>query len=257
MAKLIVEDLKKTYFSSNGNGGNVIALQKITFEIKEGEFVTVFGPNGCGKTTLIKVLAGIESYESGEVLIDNKPPKLSRTGVVFQDYGNSLMPWLRCKDNILFPYRLNRRKSLRKDAEERLGEILSFLNINLPLENFPYELSGGQQQLIALLRTLLYAPDVILLDEPFSALDINMRSLMQQAIINIWEKVKSTILFVSHDIEEAIFLADRILLLTPLPAEVKDIKIVPFSRPRTIELFESREFFDFKLECLHVIRNST
>jgi len=131
---------------------------------------------------------------------------------------------------------------------------LNDLEIDLPEGNYPYQLSGGQQQLVAILRTLIYKPDVILMDEPFSSLDYQTRSFMQMTLLDIWQHERPTILFVSHDIEEAIFLADRLVLLSALPASVREIKVIPFSRPRTRSLFESDEFFEVKRECLRMIK---
>ncbi len=229
-------------------------FKDISLDISEGEFITFFGPNGCGKTTLLKVLAGIESYDDGSVSIDSKSPQEAKTGLIFQNYGDSLMPWLDCRQNILFPFSLKKRKNELIEAEKRLANLLSELNIELPLNNYPYQLSGGQQQLVSILRTLIYRPDVILMDEPFSALDFQTRSFMQKILLDLWHREKPTILFVSHDIEEAIFLADRLVLLSSLSGGITEIKKIPFARPRTRKLFESDDFFHVKTECLRVIQ---
>lgn len=144
----------------------------------------------------------------------------------------------------------SKRKHEIDKAEERLAQLLSELKIELPVKNYPYQLSGGQQQLVAILRTLIYQPDVILMDEPFSSLDYQTRSFMQMTLLDIWQRDKPTILFISHDIEEAIFLADRLVLLSALPATVREVRTIPFGRPRTRDLFESDEFFHVKRECL-------
>jgi len=234
-----------------------VVLNDISLDIAPGEFVTFFGPNGCGKTTFLKVLAGIEPFDSGEVRIDSKGPVEAKTGLIFQNYSDSLMPWLTCEQNILFSYSLRKRRQGAADARKRLKGILEDLDIHLPLDNYPYELSGGQQQLTAILRTLIYEPDVILMDEPFSALDFQTRAFMQKTLLDIWQREKPTILFVSHDIEEAIFLADRLVLLGALPTTVRRITAIPFSRPRSRDLFEEDAFFGVKRECLHAIRAET
>lgn len=256
MAKIKVEHLMKSFPPLRKEGERVRVLNDISLNVTEGEFVTFFGPNGCGKTTLLKVLAGVEPYDSGAVSIDSKTPQEARTGLIFQNYGDSLMPWLNCWDNILFPYSLKKRKKEKKQTEERLKKLLLELKIDLPTENYPYQLSGGQQQFTAILRTLIYQPDVILMDEPFSSLDYQTRSFMQMTLLEIWQREKPTILFISHDIEEAIFLADRVFLLSPLPASIREIKKIPFQRPRTRELFESDDFFHVKRDCLRVVEKA-
>ena len=232
-------------------------LNDICLDIKAGEFVTFFGPNGCGKTTLLKVLAGIELPDSGTVLIDSKSPVEAKTGLIFQNYHDSLMPWLTCEQNILFSYSLRKRRAQAEDAHRRLRALLDDLNLHLPLGNYPYELSGGQQQLTAILRTLIYEPDVILMDEPFSALDFQTRAFMQQTLLEIWHRERPTILFVSHEIDEALFLADRLVLLTPLPATITQIIEVPFPRPRLNSVLEDDDFFHLKRTCLQIVRAPT
>ncbi|MEK6321994.1 MAG: ABC transporter ATP-binding protein [Acidobacteriota bacterium] len=253
MAKIQIQHLVKSY-PANQAGERVLILNDISLTIAEGELVTFFGPNGSGKTTLLKVIAGVEPYDSGNVSIDSKSPQEAKTGLIFQNYSDSLMPWLNCRDNILFSYSLRKRKHKISEARERLMKLLSDLDIHLPLKNYPYQMSGGQQQLVAILRTLIYQPDVILMDEPFSALDYQTRSFMQMTLLDIWGREKPTILFISHDIEEAIFLADRLVLMSALPATVKEVKPIPFKRPRTRDLFESEDFFQIKRECLHTIQ---
>ncbi|MBV6506575.1 MAG: Aliphatic sulfonates import ATP-binding protein SsuB [Syntrophorhabdaceae bacterium] len=254
MAKIQIQHLTKSYPPLNSDDKDVLVLNKISLTIVEGEFVTFFGPNGCGKTTLLKVLAGVEPYDSGMVSIDSKSPQEAKTGLIFQNYSDSLMPWLSCRDNILFPYSLKKRKHEITEAKERLANLLSELKIELPLKNYPYQISGGQQQLIAILRTLIYRPDVILMDEPFSSLDYRTRSFMQRILLDIWHREKPTIAFISHDIEEAIFLADRLVLLGSLPTTIREVKAIPFERPRNRDLFESDEFFHIKRECLQAIK---
>lgn len=250
MSNITIHNLIKSYPPINNYSGEILVLNNISIVINSGEFITVFGPNGCGKSTLLKVLSGIEPYDSGEVLIDNKTPKQAKTGLIFQDFSESLMPWLNCKQNILFPFTLKERKNDYVKAEQELKHLLKDLNIEIPLTSFPYQISGGQQKLIAIIRTLLYKPDVILLDEPFSSLDFQNRLLMQHVLLDIWYKNKITIIFVSHDIEEAIFLANRLVILSSLPASIAEIKIIPFEYPRNQELLEDESFFGFKKDCL-------
>jgi len=251
MAKIKIDNLIKYYSSKNGDSLQVI--NNFSLEINNGEFITFFGPNGCGKTTLLNLISGITPIENGQILIDSKTPTKARTGMIFQNYEESLMPWLSCEDNILFPFSLKIRKFEREQGKERLNNLLKELNLELPLKNYPYQLSGGQQQLVSILRTLIYNPDVILMDEPFSALDYQTRSFMQLILLDIWHKEKTTILFVSHDIEEAIFLADRLILLNSLPTSVKEIVTIPFKRPREKTIFELDDFYHLKTKCLRTI----
>ncbi|NCB43221.1 MAG: ATP-binding cassette domain-containing protein [Clostridia bacterium] len=256
MAKIKIDHLSKSYPDMNNGDLKVPILNDICLEINEGEFITFFGPNGCGKTSLLKVIAGVEPYEDGSVFIDSNSPKNAKTGLIFQNYGESLMPWLNCRQNILFPYSLKKRKKGYLQAEEKLSNLLRELNLELPLTNYPYQLSGGQQQLVSILRTLIYQPDVILMDEPFSALDFQTRYFMQKILLDLWRREKQTILFISHDIEEAIFLADKLVLLSPLPGSIIETRKIPFVRPRTRELFESDDFFHIKKECLRIIQGA-
>ncbi len=254
MAKIQVEHLTKSYRSLSGDDHRLLVLNDINLTIAEGELVTFFGPNGCGKTTLLKVLAGVEPFDTGRVSIDEKGPEEARTALIFQNYSDSLMPWLTARRNILFPYTLKKRKGQIHEAQRKMMSLLSELRIELPLGNYPYQLSGGQQQLVAILRTLIYSPDVILMDEPFSSLDYQTRSFMQRVLLEIWEREKATILFISHDLEEAIFLADRLVLLGRLPATIREVKTMPFGRPRSRELFQTDEFFAIKKACLQVVQ---
>jgi len=257
MANINIKNLIKSYPAHKNSEQRFLVLNNFSLNIREGEFVTFFGPNGCGKTTLLKVLAGIEPFDSGNIAIDSKTPKEAKTGLIFQNYNDSLMPWFTCRANILYPFSLKKRKLEFGASEIRLSKLLSFLQVYLPLDNYPYQLSGGQQQLTSILRTIIYKPDVILMDEPFSSLDYQTRASMQKILLDLWEKEKPTILFISHDIEEAIFLADRLVLLEPLPTKVGSIKVIPFERPRSRNLFESDEFFHLKRDCLKELKMET
>jgi NitT/TauT family transport system ATP-binding protein len=253
MSAINIQGLRKSFsYNDNGTGAKVV-LDGINLSIESGQFVTFFGPNGCGKTTFLKTLAGIEPYDEGVVHIDSKSPTEANTGIIFQNYGDSLMPWLTCMQNILFPFSLRARRKLLKGATNQLHQLLRDLRIELPLDNYAYQLSSGQQQLTAILRTLLYKPDVILMDEPFSALDFQTRRYMQNTLLDIWARHKPTILFVSHDPEEAIYLADRLVLFSKLPASVIVIHDVHFERPRSLDLLETQEFFELKRQCLRAI----
>ena len=266
--------LCKSYPRGDGNAERLQVLDHISLDVATGEMVTLFGPNGCGKSTLLRVLAGVEPYDSGEVRIDGKNPAEAETGLVFQNYSVSLFPWLTAEENMLFAFSLRKRGDHWAWARERLRELMQRLGLGpmLPLKHYPYQLSGGQQQLVAILRTLLYDPQLILMDEPFSSLDYQTRALMQATLQNIWRETGTTIIFVSHDIEEAVLLGDRLVLLSPLPARILEIvsltsagvlsdgtvvNAAAFARPRGPELVEAEDFFTVKRHCLRVMREHT
>ncbi len=229
-------------------------LQGINLSVEKGELVTFFGPNACGKTTLLYIIAGLIPFDKGQVEIDQKLPTEAKKAFIFQNYSDSLFPWRRTVDNICFPLEITgvpgrNRREMAKTFIERLG-------LNLPLMAFPYELSGGQQQLLAILRALIYDPEVLLMDEPFGSLDYQTRISMQLALLDLWQKTAKTIVFVSHEIDEAIFLADRLVLLTRRPARILEILDVNLPRPRTPDMFESAEFFSLRTKALRIFKRA-
>ena len=244
---LEVKNLGKTYKTAKGE---VVALKDINFKTHRREFVCVIGPSGCGKSTLIRILAGLESHTSGDVLLDGKPvdgPGRDR-GMVFQGY--TLFPWLTVRRNVMFGLRMN-----NAGAEEAAREADTWLEL-VGLEKFanayPHELSGGMKQRVAIARALVNQPRILLMDEPFGALDAQSRCKMQSHLLEIWRNVDITVLFITHDLEEAIFLADRILVLKAHPGEVQELIEVPVPRPRSSDQFVSPEFLATKarLEAL-------
>lgn len=251
MARIQISNLKKSYRLDDG--GELPVISGLELTVGAGELVTLFGPNGCGKTTLLKIVAGVEGYDSGTVLVDNQTPREALTAMVFQNYSDSLMPWLTCWQNVMFPYELRVRREQKQDAESRLRELITSLDLSLPLDSYPYQLSGGQQQLVSILRTLVYQPAVILMDEPFSSLDMQTRMDMQLKLLQAWLHERQTIVFISHDLDEAIYLGDYLYLLAPRPMRVLVKKEVPFERPRGRSLLGSTEFFQFRNECLDVV----
>lgn len=254
MPAIVVKHLSKNFQHVNHS---VPVLNDVNLNVEQGEFVTIFGPNGCGKTTFLRILAGIDSPTKGSVQINGKKPADAEVGYVFQNYSQTLMPWLTSAENIMFPYSLRKRSSLREAAQQRLQSLLAELDLRLPLEHYPYQLSGGQQQMVVLLRALLYEPEVILLDEPFSALDYETHAMMLMTLQRIWQKNRPTVVFVSHDIEEALFLADRILLLSSRPATIGESIDIPFARPRELDLMESSKFFHLKRLSLGAFRRQS
>ncbi len=234
---LEVRRLGKSYPSHHGE---VEALRGIDFEVRRREFVCVIGPSGCGKSTLIRILAGLEQHSSGEALLDGRPitgPGPDR-GMVFQGY--SLFPWLTVKRNVMFGPLQTGRSSGEADADARLW--LDLVGLSKFADAYPHQLSGGMRQRVAIARALVNQPRILLMDEPFGALDAQTRARMQSHLIDIWRNVDITVLFITHDLDEAIFLADRILVLKAHPGEVQEVIEVPVPRPRAPEQFSSHEF---------------
>ncbi len=220
--------------------GECVALNDISFKTHRREFVCVIGPSGCGKSTLIRILAGLESQSSGDVLLDGKPvqgPGADR-GMVFQGY--TLFPWLTVKKNVMFGLRMNGSSS--GEAEREAMQWLDLVGLTRFANVYPHQLSGGMKQRVAIARALANRPRILLMDEPFGALDAQTRAKMQAHLLDIWRNIDITILFITHDLDEAIFLADRILVLKANPGEVQELIEVPVLRPRDYAQVNSPEF---------------
>ncbi len=227
-ACIAINSLAKEFKAKNGN--IVRALDNINLEVKENEFVCILGPSGCGKSTLLRIVAGLEKPSAGLVLYRGKPKYKpdKKVGMVFQDY--SLFPWRTVEENIALGLEFQKVKK-----KERLAVARQYLEM-VGMENFsqayPYELSGGMQQRVAIVRALANDPDVILMDEPFGALDAHTRFLMQRELLKIWENHKKTILFVTHSVDEALYLADKIVVMSTNPGKIAEVINVKMLRPR-------------------------
>ncbi|RQS22975.1 MULTISPECIES: ABC transporter ATP-binding protein [unclassified Burkholderia] len=230
--------------------GECVALDDISFRTHRREFVCVIGPSGCGKSTLIRILAGLDAQTSGEVLLDGKPvqgPGADR-GMVFQGY--TLFPWLTVKKNVMFGLRMNGSSS--GEAEREALQWLDLVGLTRFADVYPHQLSGGMKQRVAIARALANRPRILLMDEPFGALDAQTRARMQTHLLDIWRNIDVTILFITHDLDEAIFLADRILVLKANPGGVQELIEVPVPRPRDYAQVNTPEFIATKarLEAL-------
>lgn len=232
-----VDGLGKIFDAHNGR---VTALEDISFNVYRREFVTVIGPSGCGKSTLIRILAGLESATTGRVLLDGaavSEPGPDR-GMVFQGY--TLFPWLTVQRNVMFG--LINQGVGKAEARSEALEWIRLVGLEKFAEVYPDQLSGGMKQRVAIARALAAKPRILLMDEPFGALDAQTRTRMQSYLLEIWRHVDITILFITHDLDEAIYLADRILVLDAHPGRVREIVEVPVARPRTAAQFLEPEF---------------
>lgn len=246
-----VNGLCKTYRHANSNR-DVVAVRDFAASVRDGEFVTLFGPNGCGKSTVLKVLAGLEGHDEGKVSVAGLPPGEPEIGFIFQDFRESLFPWRTALDNIAFP--LECRGNGRRQSRDRAAELCEQLAMRVPLNSYAYQLSGGQMQMVAIARALIYRPKVLLMDEPFSALDYQTNAAMEDFLLDIWRGMRMTVLFVSHEIDQAIYLAQRILMLTRAPARVAKEIEVSFNGDRTQSLKNTPEFVNLRSQALEVFR---
>lgn len=246
-------ELRRITKSFPTSDGPMLVLDGIDLDIPKGAFVTVFGPNGCGKSTMMNILAGLDRADSGEI-ITHFTKDSHAIGMVFQDYRRSLMPWRNVEDNILYPLRL--AGFSRAESRSQLSQLLEAMEVAIDLRAHVYELSGGQAQTIALLRALIVKPDVLLCDEPTSALDYQARISLGQRMMAIAERLGLTVLLISHDLDEALYLGDRTVFLSPRPAKVLDVLEVPLGRPREITLQGTAEFAHFKARALDIFTKS-
>jgi NitT/TauT family transport system ATP-binding protein len=237
-----VTNLTKTYRSRDGS--TLSAITNLTLTIRDGEVVTVIGPSGCGKTTLLRVIAGLVPYDAGEVLVDDRPVR--RPGpdraVVFQHFA--LLPWKTALDNVAFGLELAGVPLAQR--RDRARELVKLVGLDGFEHRLPRELSGGMQQRVGLARALLVAPAILLMDEPFGSLDDQTRRMMQDQFMALHAAQPKTVLFITHSMEEAVRLGDRVVLMTPRPGRVREIIDVPLPRPRPEDVEATREFVELK-----------
>ncbi|HTQ06435.1 MAG TPA: ABC transporter ATP-binding protein [Polyangiaceae bacterium] len=236
-----VESLGREF---DANGVRTTALSRVSFEVRQREFISVIGPSGCGKSTLIRILAGLDYPTSGTVRLDGRAvqgPGADR-GMVFQAY--TLFPWLTVKKNVMFGLKM--KGVARATAEQMALEWLGVVGLSEAADKYPGQLSGGMKQRVAIARALANEPRILLMDEPFGALDAQTRCSMQAHLLRIWEAVDVTVLFITHDLEEAVYLSDRIVVLGANPGRIVEIIDVPVSRPRSPAQFLSGHFLATK-----------
>jgi len=248
-------EVKNLYKHFNSRNGQVTALKDINLKIHKREFVCVIGPSGCGKSTLIRILAGLEQASTGEVLLNgnavSKPGP--ERGMVFQGY--TLFPWLTVKRNVMFG--LIESGYGEGEAESEALQWIDLIGLKRFAESYPHQLSGGMKQRVAIARALANKPKVLLMDEPFGALDAQTRAKMQAYLLEIWKNIDITVFFITHDLDEAIYLADRILVLKANPGEVQELIEVPVPHPRNPDQLLSPEFLATKKRLEELIHPPT
>lgn len=244
MARLEVEHVYKRYWREKLDR-EVIALSDVSLSVSDGEFLAIVGPSGCGKTTLLNIVAGLLPYEEGNVTINGKKvdgPGIDRS-VVFQH--SSLLPWRSVAGNVRYGMELQRRFD-KETMRQRTEKFIKMVGLAGFERHYPGELSGGMQQRVNLARALASDPQVLLMDEPFAALDAQTREFMQAELLKIWSEARKTVVFITHQINEAVYLADRVVVMSPRPGRIKDVFRIPFERPRTLNLKRDPRFLEIE-----------
>lgn len=234
--KIVAADISKHFLA---RGRKVLALDNANLEVQDGEFLTLLGPSGCGKSTLLQIIGGMESPSSGTLRFEGQRSGSGPiTTMVWQRYA--LFPWRSVKDNVAFGCEV--RGMSRARRHERAQQFIDIVGLKGFESAYPHELSGGMQQRVALARAICNDPDVLLMDEPLAALDAQTRAVMQIELLRIWGQFRKTVVYVTHSIEEAVLLGDRIAVMTARPGRVKEIIAVPLPRPRTLDMLTAPEF---------------
>lgn len=247
-----VENLSVTF---KRKGHYIPVLESISFTIAPGEFVCLLGPSGCGKSTILNAIAGFIQPSTGSIFIDKKPvesPGADR-GFVFQQY--SLLPWKTTFQNVEFGLKI--RGIPKAERKELVNYYLNRVGLYRHRHSYPHQLSGGMQQRASIIRALVNSPSVLLMDEPFAALDAQTRHMMQELLLSIWSELNSTVIFVTHDIEEGIFLSDRIFVMGVNPGRIKEVVDVKLERPRHVDSILSPEFVQLNRQVFELIREET
>jgi NitT/TauT family transport system ATP-binding protein len=246
---LEIKHVGKTYGAAEKA---TVALQDVSFSITQGEFLCVVGPSGCGKTTLLKCVSGLLRPSAGEILLRGRrviePPE--EMALVFQEYGRSLMPWASVRNNVLLP--LRHKKLTGEERKALVEEALAAVGLTRFIDHYPWQLSGGMQQRVAIARALAYQPSILLMDEPFASVDAQTRADLEDLVLRVREQYGITILFVTHDIDESVYLSDRIVVLTHAPTVVKEVLPVELPSPR--DQIATKELAEFTQLRAHVYR---
>ena len=251
---LSVRDIRRSFVKSDGAGGELIVLDGINFDVANNEFVSILGPSGCGKTTLIRIIAGLIEADSGDVLVDGRPvtaPGPERC-MVFQNFG--LLPWRSVQSNVEFGLEVS--ELTRSERAKVAAKYINLVGLKGFEHYYPHQISGGMQQRVGIARALARDPQILLMDEPFGAIDAQTREQMQEELLRIWNTTDKTVLFVTHSIDEAIFLSDRIVMLQPHPGRVRCIVEVDLPRPRlSLDLQGTPRFIALRQEIRALLRS--
>lgn len=244
-----IKNLTKIY--ANNNGEEIKALSNVSLDINEGEFISLLGPSGCGKSTMLRMIADMLDPTEGSILINGETPKDTRLkqkfGMVFQT--PVLYDWRTVRRNICLPMEIVGIP--KKERTARIDKQLELVGLEKFGEKYPFELSGGMQQRVGISRALALNPEILLMDEPFSALDEFTREKLNEDVLKIWQKTNKTIIFVTHNIAESVFMSDRVVVLSPHPGRVSAVVDIDLPRPRTAEMRESKEFYDLVSKIRH------
>ena len=238
--ELTCQDLCKTYQTKNGS---ISAIEDVSFRVKEEEFVCIVGPSGCGKTTLLKLIAGLLEPTSGQILFGQDSQNgISRSALVFQEHG--LFPWMTVLDNVAFG--LEMRGKGKKERWDLSRPFIEKVGLSKFINNYPHELSVGMRQRVGIARAFVSNPQILLMDEPFGSLDAQTKLILQEELLKIWREDQKCVVYITHDIEEAIFLGDRVLVMTAQPGYIREEIPVPFERPRDLSIKELPDFGKMK-----------
>lgn len=249
MASVYINKLLKS-FSSEDKTSTSPVIENCSLTIHDGEFVSIFGPNGSGKSTLLSMIAGLEKPDGGTITINNTLHSEPKIGFVFQNYNESMLPWRTVRGNVeLAMENMNYTANERKDIALHLLKKVGLAHV---AERYFYDLSGGMKQLVAICRAFASEPDVLLLDEPFSALDYATTRRVEMDLLSVWSEQQRTAICISHDVDDAVFLADKVIILSQRPAKIKGIIDITLPRPRTAEMFISDEFYKFRTKVLEI-----
>lgn len=231
MSILVVQGLSKEY---KGESVSTLAIERLDFEVKEREFVSIVGPSGCGKTTLLMIVSGLMHPTSGVIFLKGKRVSGPPEGLIllFQDYSRSLFPWRKVQENVSYGLELKRQGIPRDGVLPRAKKYLDAVGLGKFANHFPWQLSGGMQQRLAIARALACQPSILVMDEPFASVDAQTRAELEDTLLNIWEKFQQTILFVTHDIDESIYLSDKVLVLRHRPSVILEDVAIDLPRPR-------------------------
>lgn len=248
-ALIEVKNLSKSFASTVSGNESLLVVSNLNLRLEHGELVTIFGPNGSGKSTILHLLAGLFPPDSGTVVRNSGKKSSLSIGYVFQNYSDTLLPWRTVRGNIAFPLEL--RHISKKEKIDRVNKRMEQFHLMEHANKYIYQLSGGLKQLVAIAQATVYDPQLLLLDEPFSALDYSLSRMLWLRFREFWTHQKVTTVFISHNVDEAVFLGDRVLVISSRPAQVVEEIIVPFRMERTLSLLSSPEFFSVRTQVLN------